>query len=111
MGPFLGSLALLDGIGQLAVEMRSVLKLVISCLFLGCRRTSILGEVRGLNERGMDTDERRTDTGTYHAQFREAEIGVLIRGLSRCDHDPVESSMGYRDILGQLFGGVNTGQG
>jgi hypothetical protein len=55
MGPFLGSLdrslALLDGIGQLAVEMRSVSKLVISCLFLRHGRASGRREIRSLRGR------------------------------------------------------------
>jgi hypothetical protein len=69
VGPFLGgldgSLALFDGTGQLAIEMRSVAKLVISCPFLGCGRASVRGEVRRLRRKRNEYGWRRGEVYGY----------------------------------------------
>jgi hypothetical protein len=66
---------------------------------------------KGTKIRGLSmAEEGEENKGVYRAQFWEAEIRVLIRGLSKGDHDAVKPGEGYHNVLGQLLGGVNMGQ-
>jgi hypothetical protein len=59
----------------------------------------------------MSTSERGKKMGTHRVQIRKVKESVLVRGLSERDHDVFKSGEGERNILGQLLGGVDTGQG
>jgi hypothetical protein len=107
---FDGGLALFNGSGQLAVEVRSIADLSVGGLFLRRGRASGRREIRSLRGRN-EYRGRKEKVGAHRVQIWESEMGILAGKIGDRGQDAVETGEGERDVLGKFLGGIDTGQG